>query len=594
MAISFRIVAGSGAADPNAANVVLRAGCCTGTPSGALALAELASGQDPTSSTGYGPLASAAAQASRLGGAKHYALKITATEAGTISAVTESPAGTGPTVTVVGSAFDGLTSPWDALSVKAKVSTAGPVGTAVVDIAIDGASYNYRYPVPAEAKATVTGTVNLKLLTLATLNALTLIVTSDLGGPTTCTFTTPTDIADIAVQVNAALTAIATARIIGGDKKYLQIESKTPGGSSTLLVAAASTADLTLGMSNTAASGGASTITIPGTGLVLTFPATSDYVLSTIYGFTTTAPRFSLADLDTALALVNADTSVKFGLLEVIQEPADGADLAAYVVDQAAVVAAWEAQPDKRFVTVLLGAPLDATDSAIKTALQGSAATRKVTVAGGDIWTTSATPSPKGIVRRSLCRPLGIRCASKSLSEDPGFGGFGALPECQAKSPDGASAMRNEYAATTKLGTSTGPGFTVGCLQDGKPFFVRGVTRAGAGDIFVDLGVTRMADYAASLIFASLRKLQNKTFDLNPDGTLQKADADSLASAFQGTLYRALVLGKHASAVRVTVDEAEKVSQTRSVTVGWKVQERGQGEDINGTLTLVGELTVTG
>jgi len=200
---------------------------------------------------------------------------------------------------------------------------------------------------------------------------------------------------------------------------------------------------------------------------------------------------------------------------------------------------------------------------------------------------------PLGVFRRSAARPLGIRLASQSLSEDPGFGGFRELPECSMKGPTGALA-RNESTASTKLGGSKGPGFTVIKAKNGLPYFVRGVTRAGQNSLFVDIGVQRMSAYAATIIYAALRDYENPTFDLNADGTLQEADAAALEEAFEQPLRRLIVQAKHASAVVVSIDRTEKVSQTRNITVTWSVQIRGQAEDITGTLSLVGELIING
>jgi hypothetical protein len=199
---------------------------------------------------------------------------------------------------------------------------------------------------------------------------------------------------------------------------------------------------------------------------------------------------------------------------------------------------------------------------------------------------------PSGTFARSPRRALAIRCASVSLSEDPGYGGFGELPECFMKGPDG-TLSGNENTATVKLGTSTGPGFTVVKSKRGLPYFVRGVTRAGQNSRFVDLGVARMAAFAATVIYEALRRYENPTFDLNPNGTLQENDAASLEAAFGEALQEQVVRAKHASAARVVVDRAEKISDTRNITVEWTVQTRGQGENITGTLSLVGELSVS-
>lgn len=588
MAIRFSIKAGSSRPQTGAANVVLRAGVCTtGTNN---ARYQLDPGQDPTPAVGYGPLAAAGASGSRLGGAKQILLKVPASIAGSIGSVTESPSGTGPTISIDGSSFDSVTnSPYDAFKFRAKVLKAGPVGTAVFGINLDGGlSYPYTFDVPAEGHATLDGTVDLTTLTLSTLNTTTLLVDEDTTTEQTVTFTTPSSVADIAAQINTQTTNI-TASIIQG--KYLRLQSDTAGTASTLAINASSTGEAILGFStgagNMSATGSASKITIAEAGLVVTCPATSDYVLNTIYSSDTTAPRHSQAALDTALAAANADLTIAWGVTEVVQEPVDAPDLRSYANDLDAILAGWEAQEDKRFGVWIIGAPLDETDSNIKTSMQGHVS-RVGACAAGDIYVTETIPMPKGSIRRSACRPLGVRLAAESLSEDPGI--EPSLPQCSMVAPDGTTLARNDNTATQKLGGSGGPGFTVIKAKNGLPYFKRGVTRAGQNSVFVDIGVARMTAYASTIIFDRLRTQENRTYDLKPDGTIQEIDAQGLEEAFETELRRLLVQAKHASAVIVSIDRAEKISQTRNLTVTYTVQTRGQQEDITGTLFLTGEL----
>lgn len=592
MGIRFSIRAGTARPQTGAANVVLRAGICT--EGVANDIFELDPGQDPTTAAGYGPLPVAAASASRLGGAKQILIKVPASIAGSIGAVTESPSGTGPTITIAGSSFDSVTnSPFDAYKLRAKVLTGGPVGTAVLGLNLDGGlAYPYTFDVPAEAHATLIGTVDLTGITLSTLNATTLKIDEDTLTQQTVTFTTPSSVADIATQINAGTSNI-TADIIQG--KYLRVVSDTAGTASTLAIDASSTGEAILGFSsgagNLTATGAASTISIVGTGLVITCPATSDYVPDTIYSSNTTRPRHSQAALDAALAVANADLTLAWGIVEIVQEPVDAPDLRSYADDLDALFADMEAQEDKRFGVWIIGANPDASDASVKLAMAGHVS-RHGAVTAGDIYTTETTPLPKGSMRRSACRPLGIRLASESLSEDPGI--EPSLPLCSMTAPDGSTLARNDNTATQKLGGSAGPGFTVIKAKKGLPYFKRGVTRAGQNSVFVDIGVARMTAFASTIIFDRLRTQENRTYDLNPDGTLQEADASALEESFEDELRRLLVQAKHASDVRVTIDRTEKVSDTRNLTVNYSVQIRGQQEDITGTLSLSGELTIEG
>ncbi|MEP7123149.1 MAG: hypothetical protein ABJE95_19630 [Byssovorax sp.] len=600
MGITFKIQSGTGRTATNAAGVVMRVGICSAVAlAGVLgnAPADLADGQDGTPQIGYGPLAIADARAAADSGAARYAYKIPATTAGTISAVTETPAGTGPTIAVAGSLLDGLTTPYLACSPRVKVIAAGVVGTAKVSINLDGGveyPYQYLFDVPAEAPAILDGTVDLTGITLSTLNTLHVKLTADTGGAQNLALTTPADLTALLAQLNGGITNV-TFSLVGG--KYLRMTSATPGTAGTITVdatgLAAAALGFTSGASNLVGTGSPSTITIPGTGLVLTFPATSAYVLDTVYSFTTTAPRHTQAALDTALAAINNDSSLAFGLVVVVQEPADATELKSYTQDLISTKLAWETQPNKRFVTFLLAAPISASDASIKSTMQGQAIGRGVCVTAGDTYETSAAPSPIGSFRVAPVGPLSIVCASQSLSEDPGFGGFGPLPACKTKSPDGVTLARDEYTAAIKLGTSSGPGFTTVCAQGGLPHFTRGVTRAGAANLFVDLGVSRMVDEASRLLFAGLQKVANLTLDLNEDGTIDEADAAAYELVFDGILAQGIVKQKHASRAFTTIDRAADITQTRALTLTFTLQERGQGEDITATLNLVGTISVT-
>lgn len=819
MAIKFRIKAGANRPQTGAANVVLRAGVCSSGTNNARY--EIDPGQDPTPDLGYGPLAAACAQGSRLGGAKQIALKVPATTAGTIGSVTETPSGTGPTITVAGSSFDSVTnSPYDAYKVRAKVLAGGAVGTARIGVNHDGGlSYPYTYDVPAEAPAILRGAVDLsgftypyaglatkhldftapaaavltfsgsfasaqaiadQFNTLAASSALTAgSETSDTGSfpvalapgdtfvgkvdeqsvadtltivataatktgsgatydPVTpgntltltlsgtqyvVTFTgSESDQASFHATINsqisasgfasdatgetklstnhkglsatgsidagdsdvltslglsvaaftagtgnvanvAAVTAVefadllvlsfdggtagSTAIAIGTDRvkwstntlgaspngvqftsgtgvakiagfdtaehngttaapldvaarvvqgKYLELYTTSAGAAETLTIdATASNAEDILGFTaadaNLTATGSASLIVLPGTGLTLTFPATSDYVADTIYSFDTTAPRCSQAAVDTALAAANTDLSLAWGVTEIVQEPIDAPDLRSYANDLDSILTGWEAAEDKRFGVWVIGSPLDETDNNIKASMTGHRSDFGV-VAVGDIYTTETTPMPKGEMRRSACRPLGIRLASQRLSEDPGV--EPPLPFCSIIAPDGTTKSRNDSSASVKMGGSQGPGFTAIRSKAGLPYFKRGVTRAGANDVFVDLGVARMRAYAATIIFDRLRTYENRDFDLNSNGTIQEADASSLEEAFIDDLDRLLVRGKHASSVIVAIDREEKMSDTRNLTVEFAIQTRGQGEDITGVMNVTGDVAITG
>ena len=570
------------------AKVVCRAGVCTSGVAGTLY--ELSAGQDPTPTLGHGPLAVADARAARLADAQRYCLKVEATTAGTISSVTQS--GSGPTISVAGSAFDAISAtPWIAAKVKIKVIRGGALGVARIAVALDGANYLYELDIPAESPATVLGTVDVTTLSLpSALDTLTLVLNYEGNLAQTCTFSAPGTPAAVVSQVDALSGAVAD--LVQG--KYLRIRRPTVGTSSTLAVNASSTAEVLLGLATTQATGAASTVTLPGTGLVLTF-ASGTYVEGDTYTFTTTAPRCSLAAISAAItAALTADPAVRFGLFVPVQAPLDDADLRAYADALDALCQGWEAGDDRRYIVWLAGAPLDGTDAADKAAML-SHVSKHGAVATRDCYLVSAAPQPAGQLRASAVEQLAIRCVSQaSFSDDVGFGGYGPL-ECLLRGPDGTLA-RNEATATVKLGGSKGAGFTVLTSKGGKAYFKRGVTRAGSTGPyarFVDLGVLRATKAVSQVLYDLLQAYENPTFDLNADGTIFEGDAAALEAAFKEPCDELFVRARHFSRFVVQIDRAEKISDTRALKVVWRAQIRGQGEDINGTLTVGGTLTDT-
>lgn len=104
-------------------------------------------------------------------------------------------------------------------------------------------------------QAIVLGTVDLNTLTLSALNTLTLIIDDDASAAFTTTFTTPTSVADILVQILAAQTSASnttsTITLVTGPagQKYLRIVSNTIGATSTQAISG--TGRATLGLATT-------------------------------------------------------------------------------------------------------------------------------------------------------------------------------------------------------------------------------------------------------------------------------------------------------------------------------------------------------
>ncbi len=586
---SLTFISGDANQLPSVANKVCRVGA---TSAGSVAspgfgVYEFSRGQDGTipDSVGYGEVVEETAQALRLTGADCVLLKVTTDIAGTISAVTEDPAGSGPTMTITG------TPTMDLARLAVKVTRAGVLGAAAVSVAFDGYTYVVNYDVPAETGAVVNGSVDLTGLTLSSLNTLTLIFNPG-GGDQTVTFTTPSNVADIATQINTQ-TTLCVASIVGG--RYLRIVTDAVGGSATLTVNATSTSEIILGLDTDAHTGSASSIALTGTGLTLGFPS-GTYVLSTIYYAAIVGARFSVSAMETALDALKT-AAVEVGVVEVCQTPLDGTEAVSFFSSMSSKLSSWRSSDEPWYVKGVVRSPLGSTgtsgistnDLAVKAAFLGQTDTiGAVTVVHGDIYTSGTFV--KGSHRRALATPLSIRAAGYSLSEDPGSGEMPSLPECSIVGPDGTTRARNENTATTKMRTS---GFTVLEGRKKLPYFARGVTRAPSSSKFVHFGVVRMALFGGRLAWDAMLEKVNITRDLTKTGKLQTTDRKELEAFYRERLETPLLKGpdKHASAVETSIPDVVVATTTR-YSLTWTVQHRAQIEAWDADLIVTGVLVV--
>ena len=585
MTNTLEISAGEQNAIPSVGRKVARFGACSAGV--ANRVYELSRGQDVGLSTslGYGHLTEETAQALRLTGQDCMAIPVATDVVGVIGTVTETPSGTGPLITLTG------TPAIDIPEFLCKVIKGGATGAGQVAFAFDGATYGDIYDIPAEAPGAVTGTVDLTTITLASLNTLTVVVAPDGGGNQTVTFTTPPDLVDLLAQLNGG-TTLMTWSLVGG--RYLRCVSDTGGAASTIQIQVASTADTILGLDNTLHSGSVSSVALTGTGIVATFPATSAYVLNTVYSAAITGPRFSLTALETAMDAFKTQL-VKAAVIEVCQDPLDANEGKALVDFLDTKLASWATSDEPIYPVAIVGSPFgnpasfSTNDSAVKAAFTGHNSLY-TTVVHGDIYTTGSVL--RGSFRRSLRVPAGIRCAGFSLSEDIGNGEFPSLPECSMVHPNGITKARNEKTATVKMRSSR---FTVAETRKGSPYFSRGVTRAPVDSKFSDLGVLRMAYDAADEIWDRMLDKSNISRDLKASGVLRDVDRKELEKFFRNGLVERLINGvdKHASGVVVEIAAVELVSSTRNITVTWTAQHRAQIAKITGKLSVSGILTLS-
>ncbi len=491
--------------------------------------------------------------------------------ASVLGSVTETPAGTGPAITVTGTPRH----KWN-WAVKISAGGANAVGTYRIS-KDDGTTYGDDLEIPAATAAEMIGTADLRTITLATLNGLTLIVDEDVdGGPQTITFTTPSDVADVAVQANAQTTGI-TASIVAG---RLKLKSDTTGATSSIQIESG-TALTILGFTASTVTGSAAAYTVPDTGVILTF-GTGTYIVDTVYTFAATPPRFTTAALATCITALK-DSGEKFGLMVLAQEEdtAAGTRVAADAVkaNLDTLVTA------KVFTRAWLGVLPTESDTDVKDAFNVSAMNApRVFVAGGDAYIQGGAHS--GTFRRPGQWAAAIACAERRFSSDLGNGKDGSLSFV-------SDITRDEYTASTKLRNYR---FTV---IETRPqsqgfWFTRGVSMAATGSVFADINACRVMDEACKILQPLLNEEVNNDPLLNANGTIAEGDA----LAIEKTMTQALTVGllrpeggiPHVSRVRVTVDRAEVMSVSRNLKVTFEIQLRGQQESVTGTIGFVSTL----
>ena len=502
---------------------------------------------------------------------------------GARGSVTETPAGTGPTLTVAG------TPRYSFVSVKVKITKAGAGGVGLFKYSTDGTTYSEELDLPAPTQATMVGTVDLSGITLATLNTTTLIMAASAGGAQTVTFTTPADVADIAVQCNAQTTNM-TWSIRSG--RYLVCVDDVAGSGSSLSLNASSTGDTVVGMSGTAA-GAAGTYEIPHTGVTVTFPATSDYVLDTVYSFATTAPQFSAAQLTTAIAAARA-AGEEPGVIVIANPGADSYETNQYADALAVECASFNTI--KVYPVTITGCPPADSDATVKAAFLGHEDKDLLCTAGGVY--ASGGGSDTGLVGSYLVPSswyAAALAATYRYSSDVGNGEYDPITSLFSfVGPDASTRVRDERTASVALRPH---GFAVLETRPGSdpigPWFSVGYSRANASSKYRQWHLRRVAFRAVELIQGVLSRFENRDFNVTAAGTLA-ADA---VKEIEAPIKRAIQVDmidptpKHLSGVAVSVDASEVVTTTDNLTVTADLLGKAQAETITLTVNAVDVLS---
>ncbi len=403
---------------------------------------------------------------------------------------------TGPTVTC---ALDsGMPGCLDDHTVVVRVES-----TTQISIAYDGSTFVETVPIPQELPAVLTGTVDLAAASypLTALSSEHIDFTSPVAGVITWT-SAPTSAQDVVDSFNtlaAAVPAPVYARLKQDTDghAYFELVSTGAGASLTLTIdtTVVGSAKTTLGFtasSNDSDTGAAATLSLPASGLKLTFPATGDYVEDETYTMACVGPRTSIAArVAASLAAYNQFTTYSYGFVGTI-DPTDTAPNASATVDafeeqRAAWLADTAAPVDLYFV---VGGPWHTASSTRATNETNITTTDNTVVAAF----ANATANPNSVAlddcyipgtivegkfRRSASVPWILkRAAAPRLAATVSEG---SIPETVLVGPDGLTRARNENTATLKLAGLDGPGFFVlKTMADGVTAkFALGATRAG-------------------------------------------------------------------------------------------------------------------
>lgn len=305
------------------------------------------------------------------------------------------------------------------------------------------------------------------------------------------------------------------------------------------------------------------------TGLTLTFAA-GTYVAGDVYKFTSTAPAYTSADLNTALDAVLADARPK-SFVHVVGTVGGATDtdkvtnLVALATAIDSKMTAWETA--KNYAFAIVEAP-DVADAA----LTGSAgltgfASKRVGIAAGYAEITSQISGR--IYKRPQAWPIVDRVAAIQPSEDPGWVGSprGSLPGIVKLYRDervtpGLDAIRLNTLRTYE----SFPGFYV----------TRGRLMAPTGSDFSDLVNRRVMDRACRVARQALMPYVNAAIRVNRiTGYIDERQARAIEGKVDAQLRAALVAPDQASDLSVRIKRDNNILSTSQLLVTIRVIPKG-------------------
>nr|WP_279231971.1 DUF2586 family protein [Thermus hydrothermalis] len=311
------------------------------------------------------------------------------------------------------------------------------------------------------------------------------------------------------------------------------------------------------------------TYTLPGTGLTLTFTngATEpSFVQGDEFRFTTTAPGYSLTDLNNALNALFAQAQLRYQFVHVV-----GA--ATPTVAAAVDARMTEAATQHRYIWAILDAE-DKSDSQLRTDWASFASTRVGVGAG---YAEIASPITGRVHRRPISWLWAGRRAARPAQEDVGRVASGPLV--------GVVRLHRDEYVTPGLDEAR---FTTARTYPAYAgyYLTQGRLMAPPGSDFELDQYRSVMDLACTVAYQAGLRFVNESIRVDPaTGGIAERDAVRVEGYIAGML-RAALKGKVSEiegqpAVRVTVDRTENILSSRRLPVSIAIIPLGYAKFIS-------------
>ena len=309
------------------------------------------------------------------------------------------------------------------------------------------------------------------------------------------------------------------------------------------------------------------TYNLPGTGLTLTFnPGSGQFEAGGEYRFTTTAPSYSLTDLNAAIDALFSQAQLRYQFIHVVG--------AATPTVAAAVDARMrEAASQHRYIWAILDAE-DKLDSQLRTDWASFASTRVGVGAG---YAEIASPITGRVHRRPISWLWAGRRAARPAQEDVGRVASGPLV--------GVVRLHRDEYVTPGLDEAR---FTTARTYPAYAgyYLTQGRLMAPPGSDFELDQYRSVMDLACTVAYQAGLRFVNESIRVNPaTGGIAEKDAVRVEGYIAGML-RAALKGKVSEiggqpAVRVTVDRTENILSSRRLPVSIAIIPLGYAKYIS-------------